>query len=419
MDLNTYDIVDMFSNQNIPITSNDWEVSMNQIYHDVAVQFYKQNHDVLNKYRISFVDSEYTTIQQMIEIFNHHVLAYPLEIPGIDANGEMYKQYTIKAIYDNNRTLYNDIVNKLAESQDLIQQLIDNIIINQWLLDTDKNILKILFYQQGQQDIYLKLYSHPKHKNNIEKLFKSQIHQNKKIIKQNSNDLFKDLGIELRYDTNNFEKIKQNFNYIYYSESAIDALIKSSHIENYILQIICEDIDTYKDKFRDNYNTNIRSSPISSEIVIFPYNRVENIFVHYFDDIYINTINIKNYLYNTLHNMISEIDDFQYLKTKIHSNLYKLVCVDSIDKQTIYMYIDQFTYNRQATINLLTSVTTDEQVFNKYSDYSDQQLVKLVGYDSVQQWLEQWYYDQFNRRQFYMQHKDDLNQSIYRLIRIK
>ena len=59
----------------------------------------------------------------------------------------------------------------------------------------------------------------------------------------------------------------------------------------------------------------------------------------------------------------------------------------------------------------------DMKNYQKYMNMSDQQLVKLVGKNSVQQWLDEWYYDQFNKIQFLLQHKDELNQSVYRLIK--
>ena len=55
----------------------------------------------------------------------------------------------------------------------------------------------------------------------------------------------------------------------------------------------------------------------------------------------------------------------------------------------------------------------------KYMNMSDQQLVKLVGYDSVQQWLDEWVIDQFTKFQFILIHKDELNQSIFKLTRGK
>ena len=61
----------------------------------------------------------------------------------------------------------------------------------------------------------------------------------------------------------------------------------------------------------------------------------------------------------------------------------------------------------------------DMKNYQKYMKMSDQQLVKLIGKNSVQQWLDEWSQDQFNKMRFLSQHKDELNQSVYNLIRGK
>ena len=57
--------------------------------------------------------------------------------------------------------------------------------------------------------------------------------------------------------------------------------------------------------------------------------------------------------------------------------------------------------------------------YQKYMNMSDQQLVKLVGFNSIDQWLDYWFQDKFSKQQFIINHKDYLNQSIVKLVRNK